>query len=214
MFPSPFTSLYILVALATTPSCTVAAPSEISVETSLKLKRATFDEDSCSERQQTVLKGVIKAADKQADESFLYIKTHKSGTKRYTTWYGEYTTQRYERVLKNWNKIASKGFNDYHYDCSDPPECDEGDGAIAFVDVDEFGTVYLCDAFWDAPLTGPETQVGSLIHETSHFEEIAGTEDHARGDAENKKLAASKPDDAIDNADNYRSFAENHPHLT
>jgi len=94
-----------------------------------------------------------------------------------------------------------------------------------------FGTVYLCDAFWDAPLTGPESQVGSLIHETSHFEEIAGTgwclcvheksynspfnaEDHARGDAENKKLATSKPDDAIDNADNYRSFAENHPHLT
>jgi len=80
-------------------------------------------------------------------------------------------------------------------------------------DPDDFGSVYLCGAFWNAPETGTDSKAGTLIHETSHFTENGGTQDYAYGQTNCKSLATSSPDEAIFNADSHEYFTENNPFL-
>ena len=47
----------------------------------------------------------------------------------------------------------------------------------------------------------------------SHFNVVAGTDDHAYGQPNARSLAVSNPDLALDNADNHEYFAENTPTL-
>ena len=95
-----------------------------------------------------------------------------------------------------------------------------------------FGTIYLCDVFWEAPTQGANSKVsnscscmldknsslsylqgGTLIHEASHFTQNAGTKDHVYGQDDCKLLAQNDPDTAVDNADSHEYFAENDPAL-
>jgi peptidyl-Lys metalloendopeptidase len=76
-----------------------------------------------------------------------------------------------------------------------------------------FGTVYLCGSFWGAPVRGSDSKGGTLVHETSHFNKIAKTEDVAYGTVDSKKLAKESPKEAIGNADSHEYFAENDPSL-
>jgi len=59
----------------------------------------------------------------------------------------------------------------------------------------------------------PYLQGGTLIHESSHFTQNAGTNDHVYGQDDCKLLAQSDPDTAVDNADSHEYFAENDPVL-
>ena len=80
-------------------------------------------------------------------------------------------------------------------------------------DPDQFGKIYLCGAFWNAPNTGTDSKAGTLIHESSHFTVNGGTSDWAYGQSDCKSLAISNPARAIDNADSHEYFAENRPAL-
>jgi peptidyl-Lys metalloendopeptidase len=71
--------------------------------------------------------------------------------------------------------------------------------------------IYLCKAFWTAPMTGTDSKAGTLIHEVSHFDVVAGTDDHVYGQTNAKNLAISNPNNAVNNADNHEYFAENTP---
>jgi peptidyl-Lys metalloendopeptidase len=71
--------------------------------------------------------------------------------------------------------------------------------------------IYVCKAFWTAPNTGTDSRAGTLIHEMSHFNVVAGTDDHAYGQSAAKSLAISNPTNALDNADNHEYFSENTP---
>lgn len=44
-----------------------------------------------------------------------------------------------------------------------------------------FGVVYLCNAFWNAPVAGTDSRGGTLIHESSHFTANGGTQDIVYG---------------------------------
>ena len=81
------------------------------------------------------------------------------------------------------------------------------------LDPDQFGTIYLCGAFWNAPATGTDSKAGTLVHEASHFTVNGGTQDYAYGQAECKSLAINNPDEAIFNADSHEYFTENTPPL-
>ena len=73
--------------------------------------------------------------------------------------------------------------------------------------------IYLCKVFWLAPLTGTDLQAGTLIHEMSHFNVVASTDDYVYGQAGARDLAITTPDNAVKNADNHEYFAENNPSL-
>ncbi len=71
--------------------------------------------------------------------------------------------------------------------------------------------IFVCNAFWSAPTAGTDSKGGTLIHETSHFTVVAGTDDWVYGQAGAKNLALTNPTNAIDNADSHEYFAENTP---
>ena len=71
--------------------------------------------------------------------------------------------------------------------------------------------IFVCRAFWSAPLAGTDSKGGTLVHEMSHFNVVAGTDDIIYGQSGAKSLASSDPNSALNNADNHEYFAENHP---
>jgi len=66
-------------------------------------------------------------------------------------------------------------------------------------------TIYLCSLFWSAPATGTDSQAGTLVHEHTHSD--ANTSDIAYGQSDCQALAASNPDQAVNNADSYEYYA-------
>ena len=73
--------------------------------------------------------------------------------------------------------------------------------------------IYLCGAFWAAPVTGTDSRAGTLIHEMTHFNVVASTDDWAYGQTAAANLALTDPAKALDNADSHEYFAENTPAL-
>ncbi|RXW21512.1 hypothetical protein EST38_g4321 [Candolleomyces aberdarensis] len=192
-------------------------------------KRATYV--GCSAARQTLLASAAAAAQSYAANSYSYISSTTAARPRYTTWFGAYTSTRRNTVLSHFNAINGNTFSSYTYDCT----CTES-GTYAYVYPDtyicffllvclvcshtyvilyrRFGRVYLCGAFWNAPLTGTDSKAGTLIHESSHFTANGGTDDHVYGQTGAKNLAISNPNNAVRNADNHEYFAENTPALS
>ncbi|TFK72461.1 zincin [Pluteus cervinus] len=167
-------------------------------------KRATFR--SCSSTQQTQLNQAAPNAQTYAAGALSYLQSHTSATTRYTTWFGAYTAARHDTVLSHFTKISSNTFTSYTFDCA----CTDA-GTYAYVYPGTFGVVYLCGAFWQAPLTGTDSKAGTLIHESSHFTQNGGTADNVYGQSGAKSLALSNPASAVTNADSHEYFAENNP---
>jgi peptidyl-Lys metalloendopeptidase len=69
----------------------------------------------------------------------------------------------------------------------------------------------MCNAFWSAPVSGTDSKGGTIVHEMSHFNVVAGTDDIVYGQSGAKSLALSNPAQAIQNADSHEYFAENTP---
>ncbi len=156
----------------------------------------------CSSTRQSTLKSALGAAETMSGKarSYLHAGTVDSG---YTTWFGAYTASRYSTARTHFDNIYTV-FNaktvTFYCDCTD--------SAYAYVYPTQPYKIHLCSAFWSAPLTGIDSKGGTLVHETSHFTVVASTDDWAYGTAACKKLAASNPKKAIDNADCHEYFAE------
>jgi hypothetical protein len=73
-------------------------------------------------------------------------------------------------------------------------------------------TTFTYQVFWSAP-SGTDSKAGTLIHEMSHFDVVAATDDVVYGQAGARLLADTNPDAAITNADSHEYFAENTPPL-
>jgi len=138
-----------------------------------------------------------------------YLNTGTVGS-RYTTWFGAYTSARYNTAQQHFTAI------DAALDQSNGQvtiNCGCNQNYYAYVYPNQPYQIYVCKVFWTAPLTGTDSKAGTLIHETSHFNNVASTDDHVYGQTAAKNLATSDPDSALDNADNHEYFAENNPKL-
>ena len=127
---------------------------------------------------------------------------------RYTTWFGAYTSARYSTANQHFVAIDNamdQVNNSIIIDCS----CKQS--YYAYVYPTQPYRIYVCNAFWSAPTAGTDSKGGTLIHEMSHFNVVAGTDDHVYGQSGAKSLAISNPTNALDNADNHEYFAENTP---
>ena len=133
---------------------------------------------------------------------------------RYNTWFGAADNTRQNTVKTHFNNIYNALENEqvtFDCNCSAVAKPDE---TYAYVYPNQHYTIHLCGAFWRAELTGTDSQAGTIVHETSHFTVVAGTDDHVYGQAGAKELAISAPENAIQNADSHEFFAENTPALT
>jgi peptidyl-Lys metalloendopeptidase len=136
-----------------------------------------------------------------------YLNAGTTGP-RYTSWFGAYTSSRYNTVKQHFANISTainQNAGQITINCG----CNQS--YYAYVYPTQPYQIYVCNAFWSAPNTGTDSKAGTLIHEMSHFNVVAGTDDWAYGQSAARSLATSNPTRAVDNADNHEYFAENTP---
>ena len=161
----------------------------------------------CSTTQINTLGSAINAARNYSENAKGYLNAGTVGP-RYTTWFGAYTSSRYNTAEQNFVDI------DAAMDQSNGQitiNCGCNQSYYAYVYPSRPYEIFVCRAFWNAPLTGTDSKAGTLIHEMSHFNVVAGTDDIVYGQAGAKNLASTNPDGALNNADNHEYFAENSP---
>lgn len=164
--------------------------------------------NACTMDQQDLLIDARTQATAYATESKNYLHSHSSGTQRYLEWFGAFTTSRYNTVTAHFDAISNAFDNaGIAFDC----KCKQN--YYAYVYPNQPYNIYLCKVFWQAPLSGTDSKAGTLIHEMSHFDVVAGTDDVVYGQAGARNLADTNPNAAITNADSHEYFAENTPPL-
>lgn len=163
--------------------------------------------NKCTTAQQSDLLAARSQASTYSADARGYLQSNKTGS-RYTTWFGAVTAARYSIATNNFTAISSAmDTAAVKFDCG----CKKP--YYAYVYPTQPYNIYLCKIFWTAPLTGTDSKAGTLIHEMSHFNVVAGTDDYVYGQTGAKNLAITNPDQAVDNADNHEYFAENTPAL-
>lgn len=162
---------------------------------------------SCSSSQISTIGSAVNSARTYSQNAKTYLNGGGTGP-RYTTWFGAYNASRYSTATSNFVNIdAAIDQNNGQVTIN----CGCSDSSYAYVYANQPYQIYVCNAFWSAPLTGTDSKAGTLIHEMSHFTVVAGTQDYAYGQSAAKSLATSNPARAVKNADSHEYFAENTP---
>ena len=161
----------------------------------------------CSATQSATAMDAVNQARSYSENAKNYLAGGTVGA-RYTTWFGDYTSQRYATALDHFQSIdAAMDQNNGEVTIN----CGCNQNYYAYVYPTRPYEIFVCRAFWSAPLAGTDSQGGTLIHEMSHFNVTAGTDDVVYGQSGAMNLAATDPSGALNNADNHEYFAENHP---
>lgn len=161
----------------------------------------------CSTTEISGAGSAVVEARKYTENAKTYLNAGTTGP-RYTTWFGSYTSTRYATAKSHFTSI------DTALDQSGGQitiNCGCNQSYYAYVYPNKPYEIFVCKAFWSAPLIGTDSKAGTLVHETSHFDIVANTDDVVYGQAGAKNLAISNPDDALRNADSHEYFGENTP---
>lgn len=162
---------------------------------------------ACSASQIATVGNAVLSARAYSERAKGYLNAGTTGA-RYTTWFGAYTSSRYATAQQHFVAI------DNAMDQTGGQvtiNCGCNDNYYAYVIKNQPYQIFVCNAFWSAPLIGTDSKAGTLIHEMSHFTVVADTDDHAYGQGLAQNLAISNPTLALDNADSHEYFAENTP---
>jgi len=172
-----------------------------------EVSAAALSFSSCTASQQSTITSAVSAAKTMANGSNTYMTNGVMGT-RYKKWFGTVTSTRQNTVKSHFSAIKTA------FDTKNViVDCNCSDSAYAYVYPTQPYRIYVCKAFWSAPLTGTDSKGGTLVHEMSHFNAVAGTDDHVYGQSGAASLAISNPNQAVDNADSHEYFSENTPAL-
>jgi peptidyl-Lys metalloendopeptidase len=161
----------------------------------------------CTSARQSSAGTAVVSARSYSENAKGYLNASKTGP-RYTSWFGAYTSSRYTTAKQHFAAIDSaidQNAGQITINCG----CTQN--YYAYVYPTQPYQIYVCNAFWSAPNTGTDSKAGTLIHEMSHFNAVAGTDDWAYGQSAARSLATSNPTRALDNADSHEYFAENTP---
>ncbi len=137
----------------------------------------------------------------------------------FAVWFGVYSRAKADIVranLKAVHKVLATG--DLRFYCGSPNEPTCKDNTYAYVYSTEPYAITLCPSFFSMPmLPGGSpidavyedgTMEGTLIHEISHFEIVANTDDNCYSRPVCQDMAISDPAQVLVNADSYQYFSE------
>jgi peptidyl-Lys metalloendopeptidase len=161
---------------------------------------------NCTSTRASQIVTAVASAKTYASSTLSYLNGISSGTARYTTWFGTFSSGNLSTARSHFTNI-----NSHLNTATVSVDCGCTDSSYAYVYPTQPTRIYVCSAFWSAPNTGTDSKAGTLIHETSHFNVVAGTDDNAYGQSAAKSLAKSSPTKALDNADSHEYIAENNP---
>ena len=182
-------------------------PSPLAAAAPQPLAATNTYSGGCTNAQITQIAQARTDAAGYASSASSVLNTGAHGP-RYTTWFGAYDSGRYNTVQAHFTALTSAlSGQAYNFDC----KCKKA--YYAYVYPNQPYNVYLCRVFWQAPAKGTDSKAGTLVHESSHFTVVAGTNDWTYGQSSCKSLATSDPSKAIDNADTHEYYAENTPTL-
>ncbi|CAF1237344.1 unnamed protein product [Didymodactylos carnosus] len=191
----------------------------------------TFN-DECTDKQKTTIAAAIAQAKEYTKDtqSFLANDILKEKKERFTKWFGiaeggserssAIQEEHYSAIADHFIKVKDVLHNQpQKYFCRvvNLDQCTSGTFAYVYPDMPyEYN---LCTTFFEAEVAGTDSQGGALIHETTHFLLVAGTDDVADtgdnaatyGKEKCEQLAKKNPTLAVQNADNNEYFAENSP---
>jgi len=168
----------------------------------------------CKLSQQETILSVLPRAEGLASRAAASV----ADTDIYARWFGTYVPKYAEEVRRNFKRIhrAIAG-EELAFICGPArgPDCLD---VYAFVYTSEHYTITLCPDFFTMPImtggspTDPDyengTMAGTIIHEMSHFDVTAGTDDICYSRSDCGAMGRRSPDDAVINADTYQYYAE------
>lgn len=163
---------------------------------------------ACTSSEQSAISSALTSARTYANNASSYLNGISASTTRYKTWFGTFSSSNLTTARNHFTNIKNALAN-----AAIVVDCGCNDSYYAYVYPSQPYKIYVCNAFWSAPTTGTDSKAGTLVHEMSHFNVVAGTDDWAYGQSGAKSLATSNPTKALDNADNHEYFAENTPSL-
>jgi peptidyl-Lys metalloendopeptidase len=163
--------------------------------------------NKCTASQQSEVTQALSAGLAMATSGDAYMASGPVG-QRYNKWFGATDSGRVATVKAHFVALKDAFANKpVTVDCG----CKKT--YYAYVFPTQPYVIYVCKAFWTAPMTGTDSKGGTLVHEMSHFNVVAGTDDWVYGQSGAASLAISNPANAIDNADSHEYFGENTPAL-
>jgi peptidyl-Lys metalloendopeptidase len=162
---------------------------------------------SCSNAQQDAIASAAAAGLAMSTDAEAYL-VKAALAARYGRWFGASDAGRAATLTSHFAAIKDAFENKpVTVDCG----CNKP--YYAYVYPTQPYVIHVCKAFWPAPMTGTDSKGGTLVHEMSHFNVVAGTNDWVYGQAGASGLANSDPAKAADNADSHEYFGENSPEL-
>lgn len=170
--------------------------------------------DGCKTTQQETILSVIPEVQVMAARAAAAI----GDTPEYEHWFGDYTDKYAEAVRSNFKFIhRALEVQELEFICGAERDTDCTE-TYAFVYTTEHYVMTLCPNFFTMPRmaggspTDPAyengTMEGTIIHEISHFDVVARTEDHCYSRSVCGDMARGSPQEAVENADTYQYFAE------
>ncbi|OQA33970.1 MAG: hypothetical protein BWY56_01944 [Acidobacteria bacterium ADurb.Bin340] len=157
--------------------------------------RATRGFSGCTITQQNSINAAYSVSRTMAARAHNALANNST----YQTWFGAYTTTRANTVKSNYRGIYYAHNGNWNSTCT---TCESG--VIAYVYPSRPYNVWVCSYFHQFGAT----EKGSfLLHEASHWNAAAGTDDYGYGTTFCRNLARTNPGNAIWNADNYRYYA-------
>ncbi len=178
-----------------------------------------FDGSCATQADRTAVSNAVAVATTWSSNAYNQVNNNEAAFRNnqnlaYRTWFGTFNQDRYQRVRAVLDGVRFKlnsGSTLTAYCRVNPNDpCDAaGDIAATFVNVRGDVEAWFCTAFFALPpRVGFDTQAGSVVHELTHS--IGHTDDIAGGYgvAGAQNLAANRPSDAVENADNYEYYAE------
>lgn len=158
---------------------------------------------NCTTTQQNTLLTALGNATTITDAAVQHLGANPNGDSLYAWWFGAWTSSRFNTVSSHFDALSDAFHTEpITFDCG----CNQN--YYAYVYPSRPYKIYLCRVFWQAPNVGRDSKAGTLVHETSHFNVVAGTDDYVYGASGAHNLALTDPARAINNADNHEYFAE------
>ena len=175
-------------------------------EPEARLQTPTFS--TCSSAQITLIDGSINRVEKEVSNSLEALLASSpaelSASPRYGAWFGEFDEDRHNRVvttLSNMQQVLDQDVLDFDCTCL----MISRDFLFGFIRQSRPFDINLCPLFFSTE----DDEITTLVHELSHFVQIAATEDIVFGPEASQQLAASDPGRAVRNAENYGFFISN-----
>lgn len=171
--------------------------------------------DACTKTE----RGQFLAAIERAERLALTATTAIGPNPTFERWFGSYNPKHGEIVRGNLkNIVKSLRSGNVTAACKNNGQGLCASDTFAFVNLDDPFVVKLCDNFFEmdtmklltaeSVAAGNGTRAGTIIHELSHFESVAATEDLCYSREECSAMAQRAPQDALINADSYQYFVE------